>query len=350
MGLLKKLEEKKKVKIAEKKEKIRPVVSKQKNPLALKQPPIKEAPDKENIGVSKIKESAEAKLVLRTPKQQGIITKEIEKQRNPIKEVVEKVGVNKKVIGKEWIKTGIGGLDELFERGIPKENSILVAGGAGSGKTILCLQLLKNTAERREKTLYISLEESESKLKEHMRDFKWDPEKLEKKGLLMIKRVDPFKISRSVEALLAKARGELKVDIVNMGELIPKKFKPKLVVIDSLTALSSAFKDEEVNYRVYAEQLFRYLEKLGVTSFLISETGQIPVKYSKTGIEEFLADGVIVLYNIKTEDIRENAIEVLKMRGAKHQKKIVAMQITDEGIVVYPEQEIFGRLEKENEK
>ena len=61
-------------------------------------------------------------------------------------------------------------------------------------------------------------------------------------------------------------------------------------------------------------------------------------------VEEFLADGVIVLYNIKRGDTRENAIEVLKMRGGKHQKRIVAMQVTDAGIVVYPEQEVFGAL------
>jgi KaiC/GvpD/RAD55 family RecA-like ATPase len=78
---------------------------------------------------------------------------------------------------------------------------------------------------------------------------------------------------------------------------------------------------------------------------LITETKQIPETFSPTGVEEFLADGVVVLYNIRKGDIRENAIEVLKLRGAKHLKKIVAMQIVDgEGIAVYPEQEVFGGL------
>lgn len=348
MGLLKKIKEKKKVNITEKKEKVKPLVSKSKPLLPLSQPPTKEAQDKESSGMAKIKEDVESGLVSKTPRQQRTITKEIEKQRKPIKEVMEKTKISKKVIGKDWVETGIAGLDELFEKGIPRATSILVAGGAGSGKTILCLQLLKNAAERGEKTLYISLEESEYRLRKHMQGFNWEPEKLEKKGLLMIKRVDPFKISRSVETLLAKARGELKIEVGNVGGLIPKGFKPNLIVLDSLTALSSAF--EELTYRVYAEQLFRYLESLGATSFLISETEQIPIKYSRTGVEEFLADGVIVLYNIKTEEVRENAIEVLKMRGAKHQKKIVAMQISDKGIVVYPTQEIFGSLGKENEK
>ncbi len=64
----------------------------------------------------------------------------------------------------------------------------------------------------------------------------------------------------------------------------------------------------------------------------------------QTGVEEFLADRVIVLYNLKHENVRENAIEILKLRGASHKKSLVAMQITDKGIVVYPEQEVFAEL------
>jgi len=75
---------------------------------------------------------------------------------------------------------------------------------------------------------------------------------------------------------------------------------------------------------------------------LITETKQIPEIFSTSGVEEFLADGVIVVYAIKRGNIRESAIEVLKLRGAKHKKKIVAIQINDNGIEVYPEQEVFG--------
>jgi len=78
---------------------------------------------------------------------------------------------------------------------------------------------------------------------------------------------------------------------------------------------------------------------------LITETEQIPKIFSTSGVEEFLADGVIVFYNLKHGNVRENAIEVLKLRGAAHQKKIVAMQITGEGIMVYPEQEVFSEID-----
>ena len=155
-----------------------------------------------------------------------------------------------------------------------------------------------------------------------------------------LKRMSPFEITRSIEGMLEKEKGDLLIDINPV--MLPENFKPDFVVVDSLTAIASAFTGKEDSYRIYIEQLFRFFEKLGATSLLITETKQIPDIYSTTGVEEFLADGVIVFYNIKRGDVRENAIEVLKMRGEKHQKKIVAMQITDRGIVVYPEQEVFG--------
>ena len=117
-------------------------------------------------------------------------------------------------------------------------------------------------------------------------------------------------------------------------------FKPDFIVLDSLNALSSAFRGSEQSYRFYVEQLFRFFEKIGSTNFLISETKQMPEIYSSTGIEEFLADGVIVIYKIINKNVRETAIEVLKMRGVAHQNKIVAMQITDKGIKVDPKKEL----------
>ena len=284
---------------------------------------------------------------LKRGKSADIILEELKEQRKPIEEILRRTKHPEKEMPREWIKTNIGGFDQLIDQGIPVGSSVLVAGGAGSGKTIFCLQLLNAAALKNEKCLYISLEESEERLKEHMRDFKWDPDSLEKKGLLIIKRVDPFQIARDVEALLAGAKGELKMDLNEVGRLVPENFAPKWIVLDSLTALASAFKEEEDSYRVYIEQLFRYFESLRVNSFLVSETEQIPIKFSKSGVEEFLADGVIVFYHIRKGDVRERAFEILKMRGATHKEKIVAMQIIrGRGIEIYPEQEIFTEIEE----
>jgi hypothetical protein len=107
------------------------------------------------------------------------------------------------------------------------------------------------------------------------------------------------------------------------------------LIEDVCESHGATFQGKEQSYRFYVERLFRFFEKIGATTFLITETQQIPEVFSPTGVEEFLADGVIVIYNIRRQNTRQTAIEVLKMRGIKHQKKIVSMSITDKGIVVY---------------
>jgi len=267
--------------------------------------------------------------------------KQVLEQRKQLHETIKKTEHLVKGHVHKFVKTGIQGFDDLLEDGIPKGASILLCGGPGSGKTIMGLQILNNAALKGEKCIYMTFEENEEKLRQHMEDFGWDWRKLEKEGNLVIKRYDAFSITRSVEALLEKAKGELMIDVTPI--LFPKGFKPQWVVIDSLTAIASAFYGREETYRIYIEQLFRLLESTGATSFLITESNQIPVKITNSGVEEFLADGVIILYNMKSGNVRESAIEVLKLRGAAFQKKIVAMKIeSGKGIVVYPEQEVFG--------
>ncbi len=239
----------------------------------------------------------------------------------------------------EYMRTGIAGLDGLFRDGMPSGSSVLIAGGAGSGKTLLTLQIMYNSALKGKKCFYMSFEESEEKLRGHMKKFGWDFGKVSEN--IMMKRFNLFDITRSIDALLAKQSGDLMIEVKPL--ILPDNFKPDIIVVDSLTAIASAFYGKGETYRLYIEQLFRFFESQKVTTFLISETNQDPKVYSPTGVEEFLADGVIVLYNIRRGNVRENGLEVLKMRGTKHEKKIVAMQILEgKGVEIYPEQEVFG--------
>lgn len=244
----------------------------------------------------------------------------------------------------ERIKVGVPGFDDLIEKGVPKGSTILVSGGPGTGKTTFCLQTLAFGAKSGEKCLYLSFEETEERLMQHMRDYGWNPDALVQQKTLAIKRVDPFQVSRSVEALLANARGELLIDINEITELLPTDFHPDRVVFDSLSAVAAAFEEKEEGYRIYIEQLFRQLEKAGATSFLISEVEQSLTKYSKSGVEEFLADAVFAFYNLRRENLRVNAVEIIKIRGAAHQKKVVPMNmIANQGIEVYPLEDVFAR-------
>ncbi len=270
--------------------------------------------------------------------------RQIKEQREPIAAALEKARFVQRRLEPGFVRTGIYGLDELLVSGVPKGASVLIAGGPGSGKTILCLQIAYEAAKAGEKALYLSFEESEKRLLEHMKRFGWkDAEELVKKGLLKIHRVFPLDIKRSVDALLAKAKGELMIDIPPIS--FPDSFEPDKLVIDSLTAIASTFVGTEETYRIYIEQLFRFLENIAATSFLITETETLPVgRYSTSGVEEFLADGVVVLYNIRKGSVRESAIEVLKMRGVNHKKRIVAMRVTEKGMEIFPEQEVFGEI------
>jgi circadian clock protein KaiC len=240
----------------------------------------------------------------------------------------------------KFFKTGIAGFDNLLGVGIPIGSNILVEGGPGSGKTIFCLQVVNNFCARGQKALYMSFEEPEEKLKDHMRSFGWKPEIYEKKGLLKIRRYDALDIARSVEALLSEAKKELLIDVHPI--LMPDDFTPDIVVVDSLSAIAAAFSGRESRFRIYMEQFFRYLEKNKITSFLIREVAH-PTHIGRVYIEKgeavsFLSDGIISIYNIMDKfGKRSSAIEVLKMRGTNISRKIVQMKIVNgKGIEVYP--------------
>lgn len=241
-----------------------------------------------------------------------------------------------------YVKTGIPGFDALFENhfGIPSGDAVLVEGGPGSGKTIFCLAAMDGLCKQGKKCLYMSFEEPEEKLIAHMKNFNWKADEYVKKGLLRIQRFDALDVSRSVEALLSEAKKELLIEVDPV--LFPEDFKPDFVVIDSLTSIASAFSGQESRFRIYMEQLFRYLEKNKITNFLIREVSS-PSHIGGTFKEEgaavsFLSDGIIVIYNVSySNGERGGALEILKMRGVDIKKKMVDFKIVDKkGVIINP--------------
>jgi circadian clock protein KaiC len=246
----------------------------------------------------------------------------------------------------KYFKTGVDGLDAMMTRGVPAGSAVLIEGGPGCGKTIMALQACVSACKRGTKTLFMSFEEPEYRLREHLREFSFSPEEYERKGILRIKRFNALDIARSVEALLSEAKKELLIEIQPV--LIPEDFQPELVFVDSLTSISSAFSGEESRFRIYMEQLFRYLEANRITSFLIRETPN-PTHIGLgtiTGGEavSFLSDGIIVLYNVifKSGE-RGRAVEILKLRGEDFKRRIVEMEIKGgKGVVIYPDKILTG--------
>ncbi len=241
-----------------------------------------------------------------------------------------------------FVKTGVPGFDEMITGGIPKGSAVLLCGGPGTGKTTFSLNLICNAAKRGERCLYLTFEEDAVNLRRHMKNYGWVNPTEEAKNNIRIRKMHSFDLSRSVEALLAKASGELTIELDEVEGIIPKDFKPDIIILDSLSAVAAAFTGKDEGYRVYIEQLFSLFKRIGATAFLITEIEQDTARYSKSGVEEFLADTVIVFYNVRSKNIRINALEILKVRGTPHQKKIVPFKmIPAKGIVVYPMEEAF---------
>ncbi len=265
-----------------------------------------------------------------------MVTKEesessLNKAKNVCKETKENI-----------LKTEINGFDKLFsEGGIPKGNSVLVAGGPGTGKSTLCRQICHNLVSKGKRCMYVSFEESQERIIKSMENFGWNIRKYVDEGQLLIQKINPLDILRMKFGSIGGSGSATELSYKIKPLVIPKDFNPDVIAVDSLSAIIAASVTKDKNYRVYLQQLFSFFEETGATSFLITETDPIPTRYSDTGIEEFLADGIIVLYNIKKKDIRQNAIEVLKMRYGKHQKKIVLMEITDKGIKIHPDKRVL---------
>jgi KaiC/GvpD/RAD55 family RecA-like ATPase len=239
------------------------------------------------------------------------------------------------------LKTHIPGFDSLFaEGGIPRRNSILVAGGTGTGKSTFCRQICYNLVSQGRHCMYVSFEESIEKIERSMFAFGWDAKQYIDSGEFLIQKINPLDILRMKFGSVSGSGSATELSYKIKPLIIPKDFNPEVIVVDSLTAIISASISKEKNYRVYLQQLFNFFEETGATSFLITETEPVPIRFSDTGIEEFLADGILVLYNIPRGDRRESAIEVLKMRYSNHQKKVFSVDISSKGMKVYPEKQV----------
>ncbi|MEM4266939.1 MAG: ATPase domain-containing protein [Candidatus Nanoarchaeia archaeon] len=222
------------------------------------------------------------------------------------------------------VKTGIEGLDKVMGGGFEENSVNIIAGGPGSGKTIFSIQFLVNGIEKfNEPGVYITFEERE----EDVSKFGWDLKKYQDEHKLVVIEYTP----EQVKKLLSEGGGEVDVAV--------EKIKAKRIVIDSLTAFAFLFKDELTRMEAFLD-LFKLIKRWGCTAILVAEEEQNVDRHHPKTVE-FDVDGIILLYNIRKGDMRERAIEVLKLKGVEHSTRIFPMKITDKGIVVFPEETVF---------
>jgi KaiC/GvpD/RAD55 family RecA-like ATPase len=248
----------------------------------------------------------------------------------------------------ERVKTGIKGLDELIEGGLPKGYSFLLLGGPGTGKTTFGTQYLyKGAAELGEGGLYVAFDEPPISISTNMLRYGWNLSEVERQGKFSFVDVSPMKHDAKgtfVPAALQQSFiGSPKFSIDNVLAAISeakRKVNATRCVVDSLTALTLQFKDE-FEIRQQTMSLIRGLTEMDMTAILLAENPEDRQDMTRFGAEAFLAQGVIVLHMYRVEESNVRALEVRKIRGVKHTDRLCPYRITAEGIEVYPEETVF---------
>lgn len=237
------------------------------------------------------------------------------------------------------VRTSIEGLDKMLRGGLLPGRTVLLSGPCGSGKTTLSMQFVCNGALRHnEKSLYVTLEEKKEKILSDMTKLGMDVEKAQNEGKLTIIG-GPI---ASLNTYMNKVDANFDNVIEEIKEVV-KQNGIQRVVIDSINLLTMLFQTDEEK-RLALASLCNTLSSLGCTTILTSETKEHSMDISRYGIEEFVVDGVIVLYLVRQGSSFVPGIVVRKMRGINHDKEIRYYKITDKGVVVYPEETMFADI------
>ena len=246
------------------------------------------------------------------------------------------------------VKTGIEGLDKALNGGIPYRNVVLVSGGAGTGKSTLCLQYLVNGAKLYgEKGLYISTEQSREELLKAAEGFGWDLEELERQKLLRIAYFDVVGTDHFLEKIYKQYTD----------------FNPRRVVLDSLTTFTDSLlvssarddtafsmvqvaetvspipKTEKIIAKTLLYQLMKKLRLFDATIILTSELLEESKGLSADEISEFICDGVIEMHYLGISGADSRTLRVRKMRYCNHNKSYIPYEMTSQkGIIVHEEE------------
>ncbi|MEE8167264.1 MAG: ATPase domain-containing protein [Candidatus Hydrothermarchaeales archaeon] len=237
-------------------------------------------------------------------------------------------------------KSGVPGLDEVLEGGIPEGSTILVTGGSGTGKSILCSQFLYNgITQYGENGVFVSLEERPQDLRAEMAEFGWDFQKLEDEGKLLLIDASTIKIPVKVDKGFAWGLG---YDIEKLMTLVSagvKKIDARRAVVDCLPALEFGL-ENTLDVRRAIFNLASLLLELECTSLMTTETID-PDRISRYGVEEFILKGVIVLDLILKEGKIVRTITVRKMCRVRHSLETYPFTIDENGITIYPGEGVY---------
>ncbi|MCD6065769.1 MAG: KaiC-like protein [Bacteroidetes bacterium] len=224
--------------------------------------------------------------------------------------------------------TGVEGLDEITEGGLPKGRPTLICGGAGCGKTLLSMQfLIKGILDYKEPGVFMSFEETAPDLVQNVLSLGFDIEKLKNEKKLII---DHVRVERSE----IEEAGEYDLDglFIRLGYAIDT-VKAKRVVLDTIESLFSGL-DNQAILRAELRRLFSWLKEKGVTAIITGERGEATL--TRQGLEEYVSDCVILLDHRVIDQVSTRRMRIVKYRGSTHGTNEYPFLIDKEGISVLP--------------
>ncbi len=212
------------------------------------------------------------------------------------------------------LATAIPGFDLIAYGGLPEGRSTLLSGTSGSAKTVFACQFLAEGIRRNEPGVFVTFEESPEAIRKNMEGFNWDIPSWEKANQWAFVDVSPHPGQETV----ISGSYDLNALLVRI-ENATRKVRARRMSLDSLGGVFAQLGDSNI----VRNELFRIvcaLKELGVTSIITAERTDEYGQVSRYGIEEFVTDNVIILRNGLEQEKRRRTIEILKFRGAAHQK------------------------------
>jgi circadian clock protein KaiC len=225
-------------------------------------------------------------------------------------------------------QTGISGFDEITGGGLPAGRPTLVCGSAGAGKTLFAMEfLIRGATLYNEPGVFMSFEESSEELATNVASLGFDLKQLIADHKLI---VDYVFIERSE----IEETGEYDLEglFLRLGHAIAQ-VGAKRVVLDTLEALFSALPNEAI-IRAELRRLFRWLKQKGVTAVITCERGNGTL--TRYGLEEYVADCVILLDNRVERQISTRRLRIVKYRGTSHGTNEYPFFIDEQGFSVLP--------------
>jgi circadian clock protein KaiC len=224
--------------------------------------------------------------------------------------------------------TGIEGLDEITTGGLPARRTTLVCGSAGSGKTVFGLEFLVHGAlDFGEPGVFMAFEETPNELTQNIASFGFDLAQLEQDGKLAIDHV-------FIERNEIEETGEYDLEglFIRLGSAVDS-VGAKRVVLDTLEVLFAGLRDQAL-IRAELRRLFRWLKERGLTAIVTGERGDGTL--TRYGLEEYVADCVILLDNRVCDQISTRRLRIVKYRGSMHGGDEYPFLMGPQGISVFP--------------